>query len=82
MYIVICIFSLYIYFTSRSSKHIALELHLPNVCTETPAHNSVFCEAHVKALKEKGFEFTGTTDFIVHCGADPKRYDKVIHGVK
>ena len=61
----------------RTTKHVTLELHVPNVCTESPAHNSVFCEEHLQALKVQGFEAVGTKEFITHCGANPNKYDKV-----
>ena len=47
---------------------------LPNVCTESPLGENAFCENHCATARKLGFP-TKLSEFLAHCGADPKAYN-------
>ena len=49
--------------------------YLPLVCTESPAHNSGFCETHTRVVASLGYP-TNVRDFITRCGGNPSHYTK------
>ena len=45
-------------------------LHLPDVCTETPAYGQAFCQEHCDFLSQHAPEVpTGLRSFLRFCGA-------------
>ena len=47
---------------------------LPNVCTEAPKGENAFCTKHCATATKLGFP-TKLSEFLSHCGANPKAYN-------
>ena len=56
-----------------------LQDYIPNVCTNSPASGSAFCEEHCKLISGLGYP-TGLREFLKSCAAkgeiDPENFTK------
>ena len=52
-----------------------IQEYLPLVCTEEPAPNSAFCEAHSQIVQKFGHPIK-VRDFIRSCEVDPTHYNR------